>query len=1199
MSEVLKKFEEWFEGFQVARIIKNPPQHIDGRALYSYQLETSEFRQLKVLFSGYYRGLTIRNYKLNQYYGAAFVLLASEFYRREYQRNWSWAEINRFIGLSYDPTDDREKLIELGFRFWKLPEIEETPGKKRDFLGAVLLQGGLPWKLVQDRNDSLGRVIQHLFTNYASLIRESGSLELGLRRYLEKNTNIPQYQRNEHTYQLMIGVVESIIRLQKKYPDLDKILDPTLYLNEHEPSWIYKFPLPLDEKNASTLLKEWFKDAKAQIDEQKQGEENRSNHFISEFYWSNSLDFTDQLTEAMVSKIYPPSSMVISLEALKAKPTTFRLELLIYEGDLPIAKGKIVYAQQNDTGNLVINFKQIIANSFDVKRRYLEEVLIIKLMSGGISIYEEAIERSALSSSKSPLFFIAEEEKHYKLLSDNGSFRTKHTRGFLYIPNTFKIFDKIVVSSNSEESPYLILFKGEKARWVEVVDAVTIEEITNVNNQYFFEVNSDDASKAIHLIGFEALEYRGRSSRYIYRGFPRLKNASDRVLEYVNGKLLRDIDREAIIGNVNYQAKAADGKILITRRFAVIPRDIDFRTEVVSFNSNSHETTIKAYQKIGSLNKKNGDISFRLRDLPASITAKKLKEGGYHLTLHDIDALPDGIIIEVLSSHHIEPLLINVPFYLSGIRLQKDGKLLPIKRELSFSLDELIGHEIVIQDKLEIRNIEVGLALHTKYYKDVTEPLKTSYQLKQMQERVILSLYGFKEEIERFFAIVDDLDANVVLELSIPRLGEFIKINVSRFHISGNLHEVVPQLILDIKGIDEKDIGSLELQWLSLVDPSHKIDLTISKTLPKGTLPNGYPITQAHCSENLKYEPLGLIISKEQSRYNLRPILVFNSNAIDKSSFEKGSIERAVIDYHPVDNTSTFDLVFLAMLENLEHDGWKYFNALIKEAPNTLSLSTFAAWKILAKNPDLLTLLFFKLNLSVEFCERIRNELGVIWEAIPFKSWRNAWDFYHIDLMEKLGNNLDIQIELNIFNGYMEKLTLLMPVFNLLKSYFHGSTATGFLENNRDVETSLRIAKNNLIASNDNRTWPTFLQQEFGYWLKNSKEEHQVLSDEFYHFLISPEDPSYRYSSLILPVYMAAIAANRGKFLDITDFILSEVNHNQSDVILEGWVEEAPYIKDEQEKMIKLKFIYQQISHFDYEWYEKCFHYALADLLAS
>lgn len=142
MSEVLKKFEEWFEGFQVARIIKNPPQHIDGRALYSYQLETSEFRQLKVLFSGYYRGLTIRNYKLNQYYGAAFVLLASEFYRREYQRNWSWAEINRFIGLSYDPTDDREKLIELGFRFWKLPEIEETPGKKRDFLGLFYYKEG-------------------------------------------------------------------------------------------------------------------------------------------------------------------------------------------------------------------------------------------------------------------------------------------------------------------------------------------------------------------------------------------------------------------------------------------------------------------------------------------------------------------------------------------------------------------------------------------------------------------------------------------------------------------------------------------------------------------------------------------------------------------------------------------------------------------------------------------------------------------------------------------------------------------------------------------------------------------------------------------------------------------------------------------------------------------------------------------------
>ena len=1197
MSEILKKFEEWFESFQIARIVKNPPQRIDGRALYSYQLETEEFRRLRALFSGYYRGLTARNSKLNQYYGAAFVLLGSEFYRREYQRNWSWAAIEQFIGLSYDSTDDRSELIELGFNFWKLPEIESEPGKNRDFLGGVLRQGGLPWKLVQDRNDSLGRVIQHLFTNYASLMRESGSLELGLMHYLDKYS-IPEYQRNDYTYQLLMGVVESVIRLQKKYPDLDKVLDPTLYLNEHEPTWIYEFPLPLDEENASTLLKEWFKDAKAQIDEQKQGEENRSNHFISEFYWNNSLDFTDQLTEAMISKIYPPSSMAINLEALKAKPTTFRLELLIYEGDLPIAKGKIVYAQKNDAGDLVINFKQLIANAFSVKRRNLEEVLIIKLMSGGISIYEETIEGSALSSIKSPLFLIAEENKHYKLLSDNGSFSTKHSRGFLYVPDAFEILDK-VPSSDLEELPYTILFKGEKARWVEVADTVTIEEVTDASNQYFFEVNSDDPSKAIHLIGSEALEYRGRSSRYIYRGFPRLKNAPEHVFEYVNGKLLRNIDRETIIGNVNYQAKTADGKILITRRFAVIPRDIDFQTEVVSFSSNTHETTIKAYQKIGSSKREDGSISFGLRDLPASIAAEKLEEGGYHLTLHDIDTLPDGVIVEVFSSHHSDPLLISVPFYLSGIRLQKDGRLLPIKRELSFSLDELIGHEIVIQDKQDIRNIEVSLALHTKYYKDVTAPLKAYSQLKQMQQRVVLSLYGFKEEIERFFAIVDDLDANVVLELSIPRLREFIKIRISRFHISGNLHDVVPQLTLDINGIDEKCIGSLELQWLSLVNPSNKIDFTYSRTLPQGNLPTGHPVTRVSCSEDLKYEPLGLIISKEQSRYNLRPILAFNPNAMAKSSFEKGTIERAVIDYHPVENTGAFDHVFLAMLKDLEHAGWQYFKALVEDAPDTLSLSTFAAWKMLVKNPDLLTLLFFKLNLTVEFCERIRNELSVIWEAIPFECWRNAWGLYYSSLGAKLGDNYNIKIMVPIFNGYIAKLTLLMPVFNLLRDYIHKGTTTGFLEHDSDVEASLRVPKNNLIAGNDNRTWPTFLQQEFGYWLKNLKEEHQVLSDGFYRFLISSEDPSYRYSSLILPVYMAAIAANRGKFLDITDFISREVNHNQSDEILEGWMEAAPYIKDEQEQLIKLKFIYQQISHFDYEWYEKCFHYALADLLAS
>lgn len=219
----LREFEAWFEDFKVSRIIAKTAQRIDGRPLYCYQLNEEEFFQLRSLFSTYYRGLTRQNLTLNMYYGAAFVMLGSEFYRTISQRQWSWRALECFIGVYYGVGKERFVLIELGFEFWKLSMSDLKQNRNgRDYLGAVLCQGGLPWMLLQKQGDPLASLLHHLFMNYYQLMSRDGTLKFEMATYVSNN-HIPKYQQTSHTLELIIRVVKSTVYLKRTYKHLHAV----------------------------------------------------------------------------------------------------------------------------------------------------------------------------------------------------------------------------------------------------------------------------------------------------------------------------------------------------------------------------------------------------------------------------------------------------------------------------------------------------------------------------------------------------------------------------------------------------------------------------------------------------------------------------------------------------------------------------------------------------------------------------------------------------------------------------------------------------------------------------------------------------------------------------------------------------------------------------------------------------------------
>ena len=1172
----LTAFENWLRDFKIERIIANKSATIDGRPLYGYQLTTQELENLKRIFSTYYRGLSLNNIKLNHYYGAAFVLLGSEFFRRQYESQWSWEAIYQFIGMRpIEDATERTNLVELGFEYWKLPKIEAEEGKKRDIFGSVLNQGGLPWRLVQDRDNALNKIIQYCFSNYTELIAEHGSLMPVIEKQAVER-RLSDYLSNQSTFELISGVVETVVGFQRKYPDIAIVGDPFKYLSEKEPNWIYKFPLPLNEENAKGLIKGWFDDAKRQIDKGQKAKENIENYFIAENFWYEAFE-TDDLLSGLRTRVTQPNLLTLSFNKLLAQPASLRLELLIYEEERVLVKGLYFYAEIEDQKLLIKSRPG--ANKFLLRRRQPQKPLIVKLMSAGGAIYEEMIIGSSLSEKGLPLYFIKDED-HYKCVSDSGSFTTSHLKGYLYLPKGFTIKNapEVLTEDGDLQINYRSLYEGEEASWIEVINSIDlIQDIRGETLELSYEANNCDPSKAIHLVGEEELTLKG--SRYIYRTFPILKNAPEGSIEYVNGKILQRERQDKIVGNVNYQVKTRAGKTLLIRRFAVLPKSFEISIDAINLNRAELETRISLKEPLT----RHTPVDFHFSVMDRHCDLQVIENSRNDFTIHILDPnkIPSDIYIAVDSSDHPEPLRLEIPLPIVGMRIEKDHFYLQENR-LKLSLDEMIGHDIVLFDRESITEVKIKLQLHFERYRNGRIKLISEHILKPRSRQQRLNLISFKDEIERLMSIIDDLDAYVTMTISSPNLGK-VDIILCKFHISGRVNYLTPltsDFVVHLRGISEKDLGKIEFSWISLLDPSKLTPLTISRTEPSL---NANEIS-LYFNEGLEGEALGLIISDSASELSLRPILKVNSKLLEKLSPAKGSVQYAVAHFNPSTNRTSFNDLFRLMQEDLEHPGWNYFKDLKNTIPKELSLSTFAAWKSLARNFELLTLAFFNLRLDVDFCHRMRNELSLIWEAIPYHLWQNSADQYSQYIQEKYfpeKSQQDFMPSLiRILADYNDRLKSILLADEITIKAIHGGSSRDLMT--EDALSSIRIAKNRLVFDNDDKIWPTYLQDELIVWFNSEILERNLLSESFLNVLFAEKEPTYRYSFLLLPVYMAAVNTGVCKFGAIVNYQKSEEGREPS---------------TEFEMLVELKFAWQQLESFSHDWYSTCYYHAVIEFM--
>lgn len=229
------------------------------------------------------------------------------------------------------------------------------------------------------------------------------------------------------------------------------------------------------------------------------------------------------------------------------------------------------------------------------------------------------------------------------------------------------------------------------------------------------------------------------------------------------------------------------------------------------------------------------------------------------------------------------------------------------------------------------------------------------------------------------------------------------------------------------------------------------------------------------------------------------------------------------------------------MAADFNHSGWQYL-ADLKQHYRHLPLSSFETWKALSRNQEALSFAVFRLEMDESFCARIRDELAVIWEAVPLPLWVQAYRLFH-DCMRLTG--LPEALVNNLVSNRANVLRCIVSGFDYLGDYL----STG----NRSALTRLPPASVLPIWYQDlrrlhesNRNWPTLLGSELSRWVDRQRLPPLVKALSLVEFT---DAVAY------LPIFMAFVTAGKARITDLpaTPAYLKFAIRLVSDFDRQGW----------------------------------------------
>lgn len=989
----MQTVKDWFRAFLQARGMDKA----NGQMLFQYRASHAEYLELRDLLSARFTALNGVAWRFeSNAESALFVLYASEWWRREYVGGaWRWTSI--FQSLTSGPyrvdTLERSAGVEQGLRTWGHRPSQD--GKK--YLGAIVAQGGLPLKMVASGDGVASRLLLSA-TRKAQLL---GWGEHHLADYFQSHADdMVQHLRATEIYRLLAQMVTTVLTLRSEYK-LAGSSNPVATLEQAEPRWRERFPIAVDDESVEPLLVGLVREVSRQIK-------------LSTVYPVSVTRTLVQLPEAdsyaMSMEIQVPSTISVealasAMELLPSKvPQSFVLEMA---GDkrIPLGQGRQLLGTQSSSVLLTGKPRRFLG-----KEACQEVLLSLRSVGADIDAPTSVPGGEALDESQ-PWCFVS--VNGTLTLTGVGSCKVACDQAYVLVPDHF------TVTPREGASVTLVALVEDLLvpRWVHVVQGAV--DILADDEAFSVKTNVQTGS-AEELVWKGTRLWCHASPFPVFQGVPRLYRVDvegqphavpDKDIEWVQA-----VRKGSPLANLRGHRGPADAWLLAEgkrlRRFRMALVDPDAR---VGFKSGSNEC--------------EGTIEFHgwgiaTAHAPAELSPASTKSATFaSLTMRAQGQPPASVSVSVDWSPGLPVLQIDLPYPSTGGRFSRsDGSVLPNGAALPIRRTQDLHVQVFDRNPSAPKSYRLEMQLQGD---------AQSNRLRRAEIAVPVDANGVGDirffEIESvlngLFCQSDHLDACLVVSLFAgSAVIRFMKLTRYDLELERELQSLaIPaqQLV----NVHAEQLRGMELRAIPLLDQMQApSDL---EQMRSGEEPVGrWSVIQLPPG----HSPW-LIFPSKKSSLQTRPML-WSASAIDRLGTLQAlgeslcPLAAAMSVSNSEDRSRDLVKVVEAMTEDQDHLSWKLVLHHYQHLRH-LPLNTLDYWRVIGRSQDACLAAVFKFPGDLyELMQRMRDELGVMWEFTSRASLQNAYAALSKSLLAQLGPQVDANLISQLLNDLFTKIGL-------------------------------------------------------------------------------------------------------------------------------------------------------------------------------
>lgn len=914
-----------------------------AKPLFSYHMTFEEFTMLQHVVRRFRPSSSMPNKNLRPW-TACFVLWASEWYRREYtnENGWQWEPVFEQLGFSLNNTEISE-LIPWAFEiYWKRPIRRYT--ERRNILGTVFIEGGLPYKLISKGESKFSSIIERTLVRYESITYANGSLS----DYVaEQSKYLPKVFSEPESVALITDIVETLIIFADKV-DLQSEVYPDVQLDKTFPSWRNCFPLPMESNYGREIINSWLSKA-TEVTVKRKSNDNTlfCKHFVTD-------DF-----KKIESHIFLPKHLSIE-GVIKENLNSSRLELSLKEGERDIKDLGAGFCKFSSTG-IELNVRQ---RDTRLIRRNLYEALIIAVNSGGVNIHTLEVPESAIMFGTMPVGLVQEENK-FQIIGQ-GSFTTKHKKILLIVPSKAE-FQTL---SGAVNAHLVSDIQKVSCKIIELCGDIRVR----VDDQsYRIRTNSTIEASGGLFIKTRTIPYNSKPS-LVYKDIPEIADSfglSHDFDTFLGNENVHNLAAYQKTGIHTLSVKNKDGDTLLQRKVGLVPKDFD-----IFMRSDKDCATLHLCCKsnlLAEVQAKDCDIH-----TTSESAVKKFKIIPQNLP-------PKDVTLEIFPNLDSDPIYFTLPFPAEGVHAyDQHGQRL----KTSTTIEQLMGSQLhLYSNKSFVQTFEIEIAL----VPISTRSPKAVFKVKVNDRAEVINLYSYKQQMLELLCLSEDIDASI--RLTVRLRSDLFVCNIKRFASPVFIDYVHKQISFDPSLLKITDIQ----QPIAL-----KINNPDQQAIVFESSIQGMELNYFKIPSRLETDGPWMIVPHPDAQVDFRPSFYMNNDPLNIQYSDEGptSIQGAIQAFNPKTSTNIINVFLEKMSLEINHRGWGYIKSLWANY-GYLPLSTFAVWKALVANEDAIIVSLFVLDMDPNFIQKLDTEFPIHWEMFKLSAWRRAISQYRMFLTSK------------------------------------------------------------------------------------------------------------------------------------------------------------------------------------------------------